>query len=107
MADLIPADYNPKEGTYLGCRFDLIEPSYLKAIAEVLCRGAEKYGEWSWVDNTDVHSNLNHAFFHLLGALDATLDGNDALCAEHIAHAATRLMFAYSQSGISDEGFEP
>ena len=69
------------------CRFDLIPSTALFCIAHVLHYGAERYGEWNWI-NLTVEDNVNHAIQHLYAWLAG--DKTEA----HLSHAAVRLMFA-------------
>jgi hypothetical protein len=101
-----PDNHDLKEGTYLGARYDLLEPGFLRAIAEIMERGAQRYGTDSWKQHTRVKSNLNHTLYHVLGSLAACQEGDDGGCAEHLAHAACRIMFAHYQSSTR-ERFEP
>jgi hypothetical protein len=71
------------------CRFDLLPPEAMFAIAEVLKQGADKYGEENWRGLT-VRDNINHAIQHLYG----WLMGDTA--EDHLAHAACRVLFALS-----------
>lgn len=74
--------------SYIGARFDLVPPSSLKAVAHVLGRGAEKYGESNWkkiTTNEHINHVLNHVNLYLLG------DTSEP----HLEHAMTRLMMAY------------
>ena len=82
--------------SHLPARFDLLPPLAHRAVAEVLYAGNEKYGvlvdgvktsdaNWRGIPIAD---HLNHAAAHLNNfyAGDTSED--------HLAHAATRLMFA-------------
>ena len=68
-------------------RSDLLPPAALLVIARVLKDGAETHGDETWRQvPRSVH--LNHALTHLLA--HSAGDTSD----EHLAHAATRLLFA-------------
>ena len=77
-------------------RFDLMPPLAHRAVAEVLHAGAEKYGtmvdgvltsEPNW-SRFSVSSHLDHALSHV----NKHFAGDTS--EDHLAHAATRLMFA-------------
>lgn len=52
-------------------RFDLISPYALKRVADLMARGAEKYGEWNWSKGIPrercYESMLRHAYQYSLG----------------------------------------
>lgn len=78
-------------------RFDLIPPEAIIAIADVLSKGAEKYGEYNWQKNrmTGEKSPINHAMKHIThyqaGIPDE--DGDDKNI--HLKHAIVNLIFEY------------
>ena len=82
----------------LDVRFDLIPPYPLAVVAQILSRGAAKYGENNWQGIT-TREHLNHALAHINQFLLDT-EGHSCLC-EHIdyeddlGHALCRLFFAY------------
>lgn len=80
---------NEKGGkqSYLGCRFDLLPSTAIKKIAKTLHEGAVKYGDENW-KLIDTKSHLNHALGHIIAELEGDLSE------DHLAHAATRLLFA-------------
>lgn len=80
---------NQKGGSQSKCRtrFDLLPPSALFKVAEVLAEGAAKYGDKNW-ELIPVDDHLNHALNHLFGYL-----GNDKT-EDHLSHALCRLLFA-------------
>lgn len=74
--------------SYVGARFDLVPPSSLKAVAEVMAKGAVKYSENNWKRIT-TNEHINHAYNHVnLYLLGDTSE-------PHLEHAMTRLMMAY------------
>jgi 5'(3')-deoxyribonucleotidase len=86
-----PATINVHGGrqSALPYRFDLVDPTVLFALAEILATGAAKYGEWNW-RRIGVNDNLNHALSHIYAYLAG--DHQD----DHLGHAFCRLMFAKS-----------
>lgn len=70
----------------LSARYDLIDPHALHALAAVLHRGAQVYGEANW-RLIEVNSHLNHAIAHIYGYLAGGAQ-------EDLAHAFARLMMA-------------
>lgn len=68
-------------------RFDLIPPSVLREVAEVLEKGAEKYGQDNWkLITRDEH--VNHAVAHLYKLLEGDTSEN------HLVNVICRAMFA-------------
>lgn len=72
------------------CRCDLLPAHAVLAVAKVLKRGADKYGENNW-HLISAAENVNHALTHLLAMLAG--DGSD----DHLEHAACRILFALDQ----------
>lgn len=69
-----------------GCRFDLLDPKALFAMARTLHHGC-KYGEDNWrLISTKEH--INHVLMHIFGWMAG--DTQD----EHLEHALTRMMMA-------------
>ena len=70
-------------------RYDLLPPIAIAQIATVLKQGHDKYGDGNWqkIAKTD---HVNHALAHIFKYLE--FDADDA--EHHLAHAATRLLFA-------------
>lgn len=68
-------------------RLDLLPPKAIFRIGSVLKAGAERYGEWNWLD-ISTSDHINHALIHLLAHL-ANDDKED-----HLTHAACRIIFA-------------
>ena len=80
-------------------RYDLFDPYAVAQLANILHKGAVKYGENNW-HGLSVETNINHALAHLF----AHLMGDDR--EPHLAHAFTRCMFAlakYSNPNIQCE----
>ena len=71
----------------LPVRYDLIPPSSIAKVAEVLAEGERKYGQGNWqlIDTSD---HLNHALNHIYLFLNS--DNSE----DHLSHAACRLLFA-------------
>lgn len=68
-------------------RMDLIDAKALLKIAQVHKQGGDKYGDTNW-HNIPVNDHINHALVHIYAHLAE--DTSD----EHLAHAATRMIFA-------------
>lgn len=68
-------------------RMDLIDAKALLKIAQVHKQGGDKYGDTNW-HNIPVSDHINHALVHVYAHLAE--DTSD----EHLAHAATRMIFA-------------
>lgn len=47
------------------CRYDLISPIALRALAEVYGYGAQNYGEHNWKSGLTASNLLNHAYEHI------------------------------------------
>lgn len=70
------------------CRFDLINSKCVQEVAEVLSKGAERYGEKNYLlipSKNHIGRAINHLYKYL--------DGNRL--ENHLIHAICRLMFAY------------
>ena len=74
-------------------RFDLLPPLALASVAQVLERGALKYGDDNWLP-IPVRQHLNHAIMHVLAWM-AEDEQED-----HLAHAATRILMALEREAI-------
>ena len=71
-------------------RFDLLPPLACADVAEVMAKGTEKYGEWTYID-IPPKDHLNHALQHIFAyQLGDTQEGEPI---EHARHAVTRMMF--------------
>ena len=68
-------------------RSDLFPPRAFLAVAEVLAKGAKKYGDNNW-HRIEVNEHLNHCLNHIFAHLAG--DGTD----DHLGHAACRAMMA-------------
>lgn len=98
MSDLFPDPDAPMQTLPNGAkqsateyRYDLLDPWAMAQLANVLHKGAEKYGANNW-HGIPVESSLNHAVAHIY----AYLAGDTR--EPHLAHAFTRLMFALAKS---------
>jgi hypothetical protein len=82
--------------SYTPYRLDLISPTAMLNLGAILALGAERYGEWNWI-NIPSRDHINHALVHIEQHLAEKLtgigDGED-----HIGHAFCRLMFAVHQA---------
>ena len=78
---------NGAKQSWLSGRADLLPPSALLRLAEVLKVGADKYGAGNW-RGIPVKDNINHAMTHLL----RYLQGDES--EDHVANAACRMLFA-------------
>lgn len=72
-------------------RCDLLPFSAILAIAGILKKGSEKYSDTNW-KKVARDEHINHALTHLFKEL--TGDKSE----EHLAHALTRLCFAFEVS---------
>lgn len=82
----------PKQ-TDIESRYDLLPPSAVQRIAELLYEGEIRYGKDNW-KSISTRDHINHALGHVFGAL-ASLEGDPELdLVEELTHAATRLLFA-------------
>lgn len=68
-------------------RFDLLPAVEIAEIANVLGKGAIKYGDDNW-KGISTASHLNHAMQHIFAYIAG--DRSD----DHLSHAATRCIFA-------------
>ena len=85
-------------------RFDLIPFEFLEAFAEVLTRGANKYGPYNWKrGQKDFFLDAwNHAFVHL----QRFKEGDHS--EDHLGHLACNVAFmvwAVKSDGVSQEDF--
>jgi len=71
--------------------FDLIYPDAILALAEVLKKGADKYGKDNW-KNITAAENFNHMIVHYYAWLKG--DRSD----DHLAHMFTRAMMLYASA---------
>jgi 5'(3')-deoxyribonucleotidase len=92
-----PATINAQGGrqSALPYRFDLVDPTVMFVLAEILAGGAAKYGKWNW-RRIGVNDNLNHALSHIYAYLAG--DRQD----DHLGHAFCRLHFAKSLESNPD-----
>lgn len=72
-------------------RFDLIDPAALFAMAEILAKGAQDYGEDNWRAISAVE-NVNHAIQHLYAYLAGDTQEGDP--EQHLRRAFCRVHFA-------------
>lgn len=73
--------------SFLGYRFDLIPSESIRQIAETLYQGSLKYSDDNW-KKISTKDHINHALAHIYAELRGDTTEN------HLAHAATRLLFA-------------
>lgn len=99
MSDAVETLPNGARQSAVDERFDLFPPHALLAVAAVLSRGAEKYGEGNWI-GLPVHSHLNHAVRHVYQWLSG--DRSE----EHLSHAACRLLMAVERQRLDDSWSE-
>ncbi len=84
---------NDGRQTDIGVRFDLVPPRALQKVAEVLHKGALKYGEKNYL-KISVVDHINHALNHIYGALYALRKTEDDVASEELSHAICRLLFS-------------
>lgn len=74
-------------------RFDLVEPSFEEAVAEVLTYGAEKYAPNNWLKVEDAENRYYAALRRHINAYrkGEKIDPESGL--SHLAHAACNIMF--------------
>ena len=71
-------------------RYDLLPPLACSDIAEILAKGAQKYGEWSYT-HIKPSDHLNHAIQHIFAYIACDDQEGDVI--EHAKHAACRILF--------------
>lgn len=79
-------------------RFDLLDPEFIEAMAEVMAYGATKYGEKNWMKPglDGEKSGLNHAFSHLHAyAADHLSELPHGTARTNLAQAAINCMFEF------------
>jgi hypothetical protein len=101
IADLspdAPTAINEHSGrqSSLPYRCDLLPPRALLHEAEILARGAAKYGVDNW-RKIGVREHVNHALTHLLAMLAG--DGQD----DHLGHATCRCLMALEMQLTGDK----
>ena len=77
-------------------RVDLLLPEFLLEVGDVLALGAAKYGEHNWrLVSTQryVAATLRHFFAFMAGEIHDPESGK-----QHLAHAATNLMFLWEKT---------
>jgi hypothetical protein len=84
-----PITTNERGGrqSHLSERYDLMPAGPMKALAQILAMGAQRYGEDNW-HRIPIKDHVNHAIAHLY----EYLDGETA--EDHLGHAMCRAMFA-------------
>lgn len=84
-----PITTNERGGrqSHLSERYDLMPAGPMKALAQILAMGAQRYGEDNW-HRIPIKDHVNHAIAHLY----EYLDGETA--EDHLGHAMCRTMFA-------------
>lgn len=80
----------------IGSRLDLLPPTAILNVGQVLHRGAKKYGDRNW-RKIETHEHLAHAIKHIY----EYLQGNTT--EDQLSHAATRLLFALEISKVGIE----
>lgn len=80
----------------------LVDPEYIKAIAEVMGHGAEKYGKYNWRKGLAWTRVYSAAQRHLLAWLGGEERDPETRCS-HLAHAGCCIMFLlnYTKNRIS------
>ena len=87
---------NAEKGEYrFGCgvRFDLLDPDFIRGMAHIMHRGAEKYGPDNWKKGlTGENSGINHAVKHCMEYLaDEPCDYGEREA--HLYQVAVNAMF--------------
>lgn len=70
------------------CRYDLIPPEAMEALAQTLWEGANKYGDRNWEKGITVNNLLNHSLKHIFKFM--ARDKSEP----HLEHAMCNLAFA-------------
>lgn len=76
-------------------RMDLLPPDALREIAQVLTKGAKKYGDRNWEKGMDWGRLIGAAYRHL-SAFQSGEDFDDETGLPHLAHLACCTMFLLS-----------
>lgn len=99
MPDDIEVNARGGRQSRVASRLDLVPPSALLAVGEVMHFGAERYERNNW-RRIDVDDHINHALVHIY----KHLAGDDR--EPHLQHAATRLLMALEieLTGVLDDG---
>jgi hypothetical protein len=79
-------------------RYDLISPVFLRRLAVVMEKGAEKYGERNWEQGMPVCRFIDSAIRHILQFLDHETDE------DHLAQAAFNVMGALHTQALIYRG---
>lgn len=79
-------------------RYDLISPLFLRRLAVVLAKGAEKYGERNWEAGIPMARSMDSLLRHSLQALEGQKDE------DHLGHAACNLMFLIHTEEMVNRG---
>ena len=70
--------------------FIQLSPQFMLALAKLVKRSGDKYGEFNWLKIT-TGEHLNHALTHIF----KELSGDPSSEEDHLLNAACRLMFAW------------
>ena len=84
-------------------RYDLIEPSYIRGLAETLGYGAEVYEENNWKKGVNDYKYVRDTWNHLVEHLNKFLEGDRS--EPHLDHAKANLMFIEFFHGKHPEFF--
>lgn len=74
-------------------RIDLVEPTFISGVGDVLAFGAQKYAAHNWRKGMDLSRLIAAAYRHL-GAFNGGEDNDPESGHSHLYHAACCLMFA-------------
>lgn len=87
----------------------LIDPGFMRSMAEALGYGANKYGVDNWRKGSSYRRYMASTLRHIQAFLERE-DLDDESGCEHLAHAACNIMFvmAWQHAGIGkDDRFQP
>ena len=92
---------NPDKKGKGGVKFDeektklhLVRPEFIMELGGVLTYGANKYGDYNWMEGLD-YSRSIAAYKRHLNAFEQKEDFDDETGLSHLAHAAANLMFLF------------
>lgn len=72
-------------------RYELLPPEWLRALAEVMTAGAEKYAPRNWEKGMDHSVMVGCLFRHLIAYMEDEVHDRETGC-HHLAHAAWNLL---------------
>lgn len=78
-------------------RFDLLPPRAIKALAVLMQKGAEQYGEHNWQKGMPKESFMDSGIRHAFQALKGDTDEN------HLIHAAWNFLCCYELAARAEE----